>query len=57
MRKATIAALGVALLFSACNTAERDVPETLTLITHDSFAASVGDETFAAFTEESGIEV
>jgi len=57
MRKATIAALGIALLFTACNTVESDVPETLTLITHDSFAAGVGDDTFAPFTEQWGIEV
>lgn len=57
MLKATITALGLALLLAACNTAESEVPETLTLITHDSFAAGVGDDTFAPFTEESGIEV
>ena len=32
-------------------------PETLTIISHDSFAGGVTDETFAAFTAETGIEV
>jgi thiamine transport system substrate-binding protein len=31
--------------------------ETVTLLTHDSFAAGVTDETFAAFTEATGAEV
>ena len=34
-----------------------DLPDTLTIISHDSFAGGVTDETFAAFTEETGIEV
>ena len=57
MRKATIAGLGLSLLFAACSSVETEVPETLTLITHDSFADGVGDETFAAFTEQWGIEI
>lgn len=32
-------------------------PDTLTIISHDSFAAGVTDGTFASFTEETGIEV
>jgi thiamine transport system substrate-binding protein len=34
-----------------------DLPDTLTIISHDSFAGGVTDETFAAFTTETGIEV
>lgn len=34
-----------------------DLPETLTIISHDSFAGGVTDETFATFTDETGIEV
>jgi len=32
-------------------------PVTLTLLSHDSFAGAVTDETFAAFTAETGVEV
>ncbi len=34
-----------------------DLPETLTIISHDSFAGGVTEETFAAFTADTGIEV
>lgn len=49
------AIVALALLAGACSS-EGD-PETLTLFAHDSFADAVTDETFAAFTEETGIEV
>lgn len=32
-------------------------PEKLTLMAHDSFAGSVTDDTFASFTEDTGVEV
>ncbi|MGH8911885.1 MAG: thiamine ABC transporter substrate-binding protein, partial [Acidimicrobiia bacterium] len=32
-------------------------PESLTIVSHDSFAAGVTDETFSAFTTDTGIEV
>ena len=38
-------------------TAGLDLPETLTIISHDSFAGGVTDETFAAFTADTGIDV
>lgn len=36
---------------------QSEVPETLSILSHDSFADGVTDETFAAFTEETGIAV
>lgn len=47
----------VALVATACSTAEEpaETPESLTLLTHDSFALSEG--TLASFTESTGIEV
>jgi thiamine transport system substrate-binding protein len=39
------------------STTEELPPVTLTLLTHDSFAGSVTNETFAAFTSETGVEV
>jgi thiamine transport system substrate-binding protein len=56
MRK-VLASLAVALLAVACEGAETERPETLTLMAHDSFTDGVNDETFADFTEETGIEV
>jgi len=53
-----------ALLFMAlismavsCADAEPETPESLRLLSHDSFANEVTDQTFAAFTEATGIEV
>jgi thiamine transport system substrate-binding protein len=60
MRKTHFAAttLLVAITtLAACSGEAADTPETLTLISHDSFAAGVTDVTFAAFTEDTGIEV
>ncbi|MDH4116203.1 MAG: thiamine ABC transporter substrate-binding protein [Acidimicrobiia bacterium] len=34
-----------------------DTPESIRVVTHDSFAAGVNDDTFAGFTAETGIEV
>lgn len=36
---------------------DAQAPETLTILSHDSFAGGVTDETFAAFTADTGIEV
>lgn len=47
-----IVILGLALM--ACGESD---PDTLTIISHDSFASGVSEETFAAFTAETGIEV
>ncbi len=41
----------------AASTTTAELPDTLTIISHDSFAGGVTDETFAAFTAETGIEV
>jgi thiamine transport system substrate-binding protein len=41
----------------ACGGEEEATPETLRLIAHDSFAGSVNAETFAEFTERTGISV
>ncbi|HEX2420249.1 MAG TPA: thiamine ABC transporter substrate-binding protein, partial [Acidimicrobiia bacterium] len=43
------------LLLVACDGPSE--PVTLTLISHDSFADAVDENTFAAFTEETGIVV
>lgn len=45
----------MALAVTACSPS--DSPDTITLLTHDSFAEAVTDETFAPFTAETGIEV
>jgi thiamine transport system substrate-binding protein len=42
---------------AACGGDEEATPETLRLMAHDSFAGSVNDETFAAFTSSTGISV
>ena len=42
---------------AACVTDEAETPETLRLMAHDSFVGSVNEETFAPFTEPTGIEV
>lgn len=50
--------IALALLAGACGDDEQtETPETIKLIAHDSFANGVTDETFAAFTEETGIAV
>ena len=54
----------LAVALTACTTAATSSttggearPDTLTIMAHDSFAGGVTDETFAPFTEETGIEV
>lgn len=50
--------LALALVAGACSDrAETEVPETLTILAHDSFAEGVTDDTFGGFTAETGIEV
>jgi thiamine transport system substrate-binding protein len=46
-----------ALALTACGTTGSETPQTLSLIAHESFAGSTDESTFAAFTEETGIEV
>ena len=60
MKKKTslLAILGITIVASACsNTSQEGTPEKITLMAHDSFAGSVTDDTFASFTEETGVEV
>jgi len=56
MRK-ILTLIAVAVLAVACGDAGSEQPETLVLMSHDSFASGVNDETFAAFTAETGIGV
>lgn len=46
--------IGLALALAACGESD---PQTLTIISHDSFAGGVSEETFAGFVAETGIEV
>ena len=55
MRKFLTVAVLVAV--AACGAEEAETPDTLRLMAHDSFAGSVSEETFAGFTETTGIEV
>ncbi|MEA1903413.1 MAG: thiamine ABC transporter substrate-binding protein [Actinomycetota bacterium] len=56
--KAVCLIVALGLVGAACGGPEdTETPETLTLIAHDSFVGAITDETFAAFTEETGIEV
>ncbi len=58
MRLRRIAPLLVlALLAAACAETGGEQPETLELMAHDSFVGAVDEETFAAFTRETGIDV
>ena len=56
MRKRTATAL-VTLTLVAAACGGSDDPKSLTLFAHDSFAGGVTEQTFAGFTEETGIEV
>jgi thiamine transport system substrate-binding protein len=47
----------IALVAGACGNGQSERPETLKLLAHDSFASAVTDDTFAPFTEQTGIEV
>ncbi len=49
--------LVIALIAAACASEQTEDPETLTRSAHESFAGSVDETTFAAFTEETGIAV
>lgn len=55
MRRALI--LTALLALAACAGNGGETPETLRILSHDSFRDGVTDETFAVFTEETGIEV
>ena len=55
MRKFLTVAVLVAVV--ACGAEEAETPDTLRLMAHDSFAGSVSEETFAGFTERTGIGV
>ncbi len=52
--KLAVGIIITALALGACGDAD---PETLTIISHDSFGGGVTEETFASFTAESGIAV
>ena len=54
-RKLTIGIIMLSLALAACG--GESGPQTLTIISHDSFAGGVTKETFAAFTAETGIAV
>lgn len=54
MRKTTTLIIALAMFVAACGSAST---ATLRLISHDSFASAVNDETFASFTSDTGIEV
>lgn len=56
--KTLLACMGIAVGLTACGgSTQSEIPESLTLIAHDSFVDAVDETTFAAFTEETGIEV
>jgi thiamine transport system substrate-binding protein len=52
-----ILTLAVLVAVAACGAEEAETPETLRLMAHDSFAGSVTEETFASFTETTGIDI
>ena len=56
-RSFTLVAASLALFVAACGDGQAEIPDTLRLISHDSFAGAVDESTFAAFTEDTGIEV
>lgn len=50
--------VALVLLLTACTGSQpSETPETLRLLTHDSFADGVDETTFDSFTQETGIEV
>lgn len=57
MRRITGFLVLLSVIAGACSSGSTESPETLTLMAHDSFANAVTDETFAPFTEETGIDV
>ena len=56
MRK-FVGLIAIAIMATACQPGAADRPATLTLLAHDSFAGGVDKDTFAAFTESTGIAV
>jgi len=56
MRRA-LTLIALTLFAAACAVAEPENPQSLRLLAHDSFAAGVSDDTFADFTDSTGIEV
>ena len=56
MRK-TVGLIAIGILAVACQGETGERPDTLTILTHDSFAGGVNDETFAVFTDRTGIAV
>ena len=56
MRK-ILALMVIIVAVVACGEGEAERPERLRLMSHDSFAGSVNEETFAPFTEATGIDV
>jgi thiamine transport system substrate-binding protein len=58
MRSLVTTVVALTLVVAACGGNDQTgAPDTLKLLTHDSFADGVDDTTFAPFTEETGIEV
>ncbi len=58
LHKVTVLTLVLALVAAGCGGEEQtETPDELTLMAHESFAEAVDDETFAPFTEETGISV
>ena len=58
MRTGLVLFLTATLGLGACSDSPAtETPETLTIISHDSFAAGVTEETFASFSAETGIAV
>jgi thiamine transport system substrate-binding protein len=55
MRRTLALTVTLTLLLAACG--DDDGPTSIRLLSHDSFRDAVTDETFAAFTEETGIRV
>jgi thiamine transport system substrate-binding protein len=56
MRRILAAVVTIGLV-AGCAQGPEEQPESLTLLSHDSFAGAVDDATFAAFTDETGIAV
>jgi thiamine transport system substrate-binding protein len=58
IRKVGLALVVLVLFVGACDRSETgEKPASLALLAHDSFVAEVDENTFAAFTAETGIEV
>jgi thiamine transport system substrate-binding protein len=55
--RTTVLLACLAMIVAACADAAEEPPETLTLVSHNSFAEAVTEETFAAFREATGIQV